>query len=157
VAVGAPDDREHLTIVTSVRSSLLEGLGLGLVLGLIVWLSFDSGLRWLLAAGVVLLGLCSAPLWSPTESLWLDGSVLVQKRRGKLSQVDLSRLVSVKREWIPKKGDDLVLTDASGGRVVVWTLNDTTEDLRRAVGQRARVVNASTDLFDPKTKRLLLL
>jgi hypothetical protein len=155
--MNAPDDRQYLTVVTSGRSSLLEGLALGLLLGLVVGLSVNSGARWPLVVSLVLLGLCLAPLWSPTESLWLEGSVLVQRRRGKMSRADVSRLVSVKRVWIPKKGDELVLTDESGGRVVVWMLNDTTEDLRREIGRRARVLHASTDLLDAETKRLLLM
>jgi hypothetical protein len=157
VVANGGSQREYLTAVTSPRSSLLQGLGLGLVLALIVSLSVDGDARWVLTLGCLIAGVGLARVWSPVESLWLEGAVLVQERRGQAVRVDLSQLASVKREWVPKKGDVLVVTDTSSARVAIWMLSDTTEQLRRVVGTRARIMHASTDLHDPKTKHLLFL
>jgi hypothetical protein len=141
----------------SRRLSLVQGLGMGLVLALIAWLSFEGDVRWPLMAGCVVGSVAIASRLFPVESLWLEGAVLVQEQRGKIRRVDLSRLATVKREWVPKKGDDLVLTDSRGTRIAFEDLSETTAELRRAVGERAHVLHASTDLFDRKTKRLLFL
>lgn len=149
--------REFVTVVESRRASVLNGLGLGLLLGLVALLSVDGQLRVLLVAAGLLVGLALAPLWSPAETLWLEGTTLVARKGRRRTGVDLSVLASVSRSWVPKKGDTLRLTDDRSQTINIWLLDERTAKLRGAIGLRARFPRANTDLHDPKTRQLLLL
>ena len=148
--------REFWTPVVTRRSSWLHGIGVA-VLSAVVPPNAGGGLLWLLPPALLLLAPVTGRMWSPVESLWLEGAVLAEQRGSATTRVDLSRLRSVERDWMPNRSASLVFTDDASHRIVIGLLDDSTEALRRAVGQRARVLRASTDLYDPKTRRLLLL
>lgn len=142
--------------MVSRRSSWLHGAVLAVV-SVVVPLNAGGGLLWLLPPALLLVAPVTGRLWSPVESVWLEGAVLAEQRGSATTRVDLSRLRSVRRDWMPNRSDALVFTDDASHRIVIAVVDDSTEALRRAVGQRVRVLRASTDLCDPQTRRLLLL
>lgn len=93
----------------------------------------------------------------PVETWWLEGDTLVAQVGRAASRLDLSRLRGVRRDFVPYKGDNLVLTDAAGNSITLWAFDDATEPLRQAAGRRAKLTSLNGDLDDAKTRRLLLL
>lgn len=149
--------RQFVTKVTTRGASLFFAVALAALAGLMVLLYEGSAWLWAAPAVLLLAAPAVAYLLFPVATWWLEGDTLVAQVGRVTTRLDLSRLRSARRDFVPNKGDDLVLTDASGSSIRLWAFDAATESLRRAVGQRASLTGPNGGLDDPKTRRLLVL
>lgn len=150
--------KEFVTKVTTRGASLFFAVALPALAGLMVLLYEGPTWLWAVPTALLLVAPAVASRLFPVETWWIEGDTLVAQVGRVTTRVNLSRLRSVTRDFVPYRAEDLVLTDEKGNSIRLWTLIDDTEPLRRAIGQRARMTNTSGgDLTDAKTRRLLLL
>lgn len=138
----------------------LMGLGYGGVLTIIAWpvlrqtsgRTYDGALLAVAVATAIL-----AAVMSRESSFWLEDGVILHKSGRKIARVEVRRLVAIKRSWIPRKGDVLLLEHA-GGRMLLNDVGPATDafrfELGRVVVRLGRLGHLGIDA-DPKTQRLL--